>query len=46
MKCCDQNKDCPVRKQLEDEYSMKHDIKLAAYVFLFSVALIVFLVFV
>jgi hypothetical protein len=48
MKCCDQKcnqgRDCPLRKQLEDEYSIKHDIKIAAYVFLFSIALIVFLV--
>jgi hypothetical protein len=49
MNCCNQNcnqgKDCPVRKQLEEEFSVMHDIKLASIVLVLVMALVVLMVF-
>lgn len=49
MKCCNQNcnqgKDCPLRKQMEEEFSVKHDIKLASLVLVLVIALVVLMAF-
>jgi hypothetical protein len=49
MRCCDQNceqgKECPVRKQMEEEFSLMHDIKLASLVLVLVVALVVLMAF-
>jgi hypothetical protein len=42
---CQNCKDCPNRKELEEEFSLKHDIKLASYVFLLIVALVILMAF-
>ena len=44
-KDCNQGKDCPLRKQLEDEFSLKHDIKLASLVLVLVSALVVLMAF-
>ena len=47
MSCqnCNQGKNCPVRKQLEEEYSLKHDILLAGLVLVLSISLTVLMAF-
>jgi hypothetical protein len=49
MKCCNQDcnqgKDCPIRKQMEEEFSLMHDIKIASLVMVLTVALVVLMAF-
>ena len=37
------NDECPVRKQLQEEYSIKRDIELSILVLVISVGVIVFM---
>jgi hypothetical protein len=47
MSCCNQNcnqgRDCPCRKEIREQESIKHDIKLASIVVLISFGVIVFM---
>jgi hypothetical protein len=38
-------KDCLERQEMEEEFSLKHDIKIAAYVLILCVALVILMAF-